>query len=193
MNKKKKTILLLISTLILTLAVTYSWFASFYAVQNIAGEFYYQLDVTITESTGNIITLEKALPMETNDALNLVVPHEFTVSTTGDVMIDYYVIVRDITNIDPNNVVAAINPTNIYYGINTSASPGYVFQKLEPNVSKRHRVLIGSLPANGSHEISIRLFLGPQSVVEGGASETDPATGIRTYRYFTAQIIVEVD
>ena len=99
MNKKKKTILLLISTLILTLAVTYSWFASFYAVQNIAGEFYYQLDVTITESTGNIITLEKALPMETNDAFKLCLMNLLFQL----LMIDYYVI-RDITNIDPNNV-----------------------------------------------------------------------------------------
>ena len=187
--KKHKTLIALIMSVVLTIAVTYSWFATFYAVQNIAGEFFYELDITITESTTNIVRLDKALPMEATDAVRLVSPHQFVVDTTGNAAIDYYVIIKDITS----DEVLSITPTNVYFAINVDESAYYSVGNLEPNPSKRHLIYIGKLPANGTHTISLRIWLGPGAIVEGAASYTDYPGGTRTYRYFDAQVVVEAD
>lgn len=188
-KKNKKIFLLFLSSIILSVVVTYAWFFSFYAVQNIAGEFYYSLDITISESTENIVTLEKALPMSVNDAIENIAPHEFTIATDGDIMINYYVVVKDVTS----ELVESIDPTNVYYAVNVNGSAFYSVGTLEGAASKRELVFIGTLPAHSSYDISVRIWLGPNATSDGAASYTDPATGIRTYKYFQAQIIVEAD
>ena len=188
-DKFTSSLMLMVAMMSILLVASYSWFSSFYAVQNITGLFFYELNVTIYEATETMDPLIKAQPISTNEAIATVTPHEFVITTTGDAPFSYYVIIKDVT--DP--LLEKINPASVHYAVTVNSSPSYSVGTLSPNSAKRELVFQSTLAGNSQDTVEVILWLGPAATADGAASTTDPATGIRTYKYFEAQIIIEAD